>query len=677
MKSASGGGRRTALPILATLLAPALAVAVLGATGALAPLNEPGIPDPELVTRWGLPLITAVRDVSAALTVGALAVACWCLPARTRHTTGSATPTDAAWARLTSVIMWSAGTWVWSGLATLLLTYAQLSGLHLSDDLMWVSLGKFVTEFELGRYLAASTLIAAVVATGAMTVRTTAGTGLLLALALAALWPLALTGHAAGSLNHALAVESQALHLAGVTIWMGGLVAVLLIVGQLTGEQYTRVVRRYSVMAGGAFAMVLLSGITGAAIRLGSWSDLASTYGLLLGAKVSALAALGVAGWLQRRRLLDRASQTQRRRFARLAAGEIAIMAAAIGIGVALGKSAPPSAGSENPLVRAEAILGYRIPPPMGWPEWVTAWRVDGLWSLIAVVALAWYWTRVRRLRSRGDRWPLGRSLAWTTGWLMLIWATSGSPGVYGQVLFSMHMVQHMTIAMAVPALMVLGAPVTLLLRTSPARTDGSYGPREWVLRILHSPYAQIVSHPLVAAAIFIISLVSFYYSGAFELSMRSHTAHLVMVAHFLIAGYLFANSVIGIDPGQRRFPYPMRMMLVMAVFAIHAFFSVSLMSSRRVLAEDWFQLVQPPWAGPLKDDQYLGASIGWGLGDYPLAIITIALIWQWVRADHAEQRRLDRQADRVGESAEQPYSAYAQRLSSPHFRQRTYEPDE
>src|SRR3546814_18346430 len=100
-----------------------------------------------------------------------------------------------------------------------------------------------------------------------------------------------------------------------------------------------------------------------------------------------------------------------------------------------------------------------------------------------------------------------------------------------------------------------------------------------------------------------------------------------------------------------------------MVVFAYHSLFSVSLMSADNILAGTWFKLVQPPWVESLADDQYLGASIGWALGEYPLAIIFGALIWQWFRHDRAEQRRFDRQASRDGDSERTAYTDYLKAL--------------
>ena len=79
---------------------------------------------------------------------------------------------------------------------------------------------------------------------------------------------------------------------------------------------------------------------------------------------------------------------------------------------------------------------------------------------------LGLYVTGAVRMARRGDRWPVLRTVSWVLGCLVLVWATGGAPGVYGRVLFSAHMLGHMTMSMVVPALLVLGAPVTLALRT-------------------------------------------------------------------------------------------------------------------------------------------------------------------------------------------------------------------
>lgn len=641
-------------------VAVAVALALLGFAGQLTPEVEPGLPVPGTATQAGLPIATALRDIATAIALGSLLMLCWSLPARTRAKPSS---DEAVWLRVTSLAAMAG--WAWSGAAAavFVFAYSDLAAVPLSEPMLWSSLTSFATEFELGRYLALNLGAALIVAIGASMARTTGGIAVVATVGVVGLWPVALTGHAAGSLNHDIAVTAQMFHLLGLSVWLGGLVALLVVAG-MREVGLAAAVRHYSTLALWGFGLTAGSGLVNALLRVDAWSQLATTYGLALLTKVLLLAALAAAGLAQRRAAIGRLEAGRPRTFLRVAVLEVLTMAAAAGLGVALGRMQPPNGLNPAPLQTVESLIYYRLPGPLDWPGWVTTWRLDPLWAPVAVGAVVWYLVAAVRLRRRGDTWSWGRTAAWVIGWALLLWSTSGSPGVYGKVMFSMHMVQHMSIATGVPVFLVLGAPVTLLLRSTPARRDGTWGAREWTLRIVRSPVSQILGNPLVAAAFFVGSLVVFYSSGLFELSLRSHTGHVVMVIHFLVAGYLFANAVVGVDPGPQRPAYPMRALLVMMVFGYHAFFSVSLMARSTVMAADWFRLVGPDWVSSLAEDQYLGASIGWALGDYPLAVIAGALLWQWVRADHAEQRRHDRQADRDGDAQLASYNAYLQSLA-------------
>ena len=148
-------------------------------------------------------------------------------------------------------------------------------------------------------------------------------------------------------------------------------------------------------------------------------------------------------------------------------------------------------------------------------------------------------------------------------------------------MLFSVHMVQHMTLSMVVPPLLVFGAPVTLALRSLTRRTDGSRGPREWLLGVVESAPARFLSHPVVAAVVFAGSMIAFYYSPLFGLALSTHVGHELMMIHFLLAGYLFANGLVGVDPGPARPAYPLRLLILFATMGFHAFFGVAITSAR------------------------------------------------------------------------------------------------
>ena len=135
------------------------------------------------------------------------------------------------------------------------------------------------------------------------------------------------------------------------------------------------------------------------------------------------------------------------------------------------------------------ALLGYPAPPPFTVGRYLTAFYPETLWLAVALSLLGLYAAGVARLRRRGDRWPLQRTVFWAAGCLALVFVTSGGPGVYGRLHFSTHMVQHMALMVTVPLLLVFGAPVTLAMRA----LRGPEGPQLRPARDAAAPGARPV----------------------------------------------------------------------------------------------------------------------------------------------------------------------------------------
>lgn len=637
-------GPLLALPAL--LVTAFVAMALTGATA------EQLLADPGAAVRWGLPAARGVADLALAATVGAFLLVAAVLP-----------PRSPAVPRALTVGRAAAVTWTLASVAALVLGYADVAGRPLGGAGFGSELGFYLTEIDLGRMLLLATVLAAVIATAAMAVSGPVGSAWLLAGIAVALVPIALTGHAAGAADHETAVSGWWLHLLGVSAWAGGLGVLAALAGSL-GRDLPAAARRYSTVAGWAFVVVAVSGLANGSLRLDGLADLATPYGLLLVTKVVATAALGAAGWWHRRALLGRLDQPgPRSAFWRLVTGEVVLMAAAAGLGVALSRTAPPvpQAPPTDPTP-AELLTGAPLPPPLTAQRWLTEWNPDILWVTVAGALAVAYLVGVRRLRARGDRWPVHRTLLWLTGLLALLYVTGGAPAVYGRTLFSTHMVQHMALSMVVPPLLVVGAPVTLAMRALPRRRDGSRGPREWLLAVVESRWVRFVSHPVVAAVVFAGSIVAFYYSELFELALSTHVGHELMMIHFLLAGYLFANALIGVDPGPSRPRYPLRILLLFATMAFHAFFGVSLLGSETLLAADWFS--STGWGIDALADQQEGGAIAWGIGELPTLLLAMTVAVQWARSDEREARRRDRAADRDHDQDLGEYNAMLARLA-------------
>jgi cytochrome c oxidase assembly factor CtaG len=521
-----------------------------------------------------------------------------------------------------------------------------------------MQLGNFLSSTPQGRALGVQLFRVFLVAGAAPWVLTRLAANVMAAIALAAVAAPAMAGHAAAATDHSLAGASLLVHMVGVSLWVGGLVA-LAAAARTDRAALPVAAGRFSQLAGWSLVAVAASGVAVAWVNLGGPGGLTSGYGVLVLAKAAALAGLAAFGRAHRRRTLpalargDEGTHGAGRAgpFLRLAAGEVAVMMATAGLAVGLARTPSPVphhlygvAG----LSPARLLVGFELPPEPNLARLLFLARPDALVIAAVALAVALYLTGVRVLRRRGDTWPLGRSAAWLGGLAVVVLVTCGGLGRYAPVLFSAHMVQHMVLNMLVPPLLVLGAPVTLALRTLPAGTSGDPGPRALLLALLHSRAFGVLAHPVTAAAIFVGSVYGLYFTPLFETTMRSHWGHLAMQAHFVLAGMLFFWVLIGVDPGPRRPPYPLRVLLLFVVMAFHAFFSIALMSTTTVLAGPHYAALNRPWGGSALDDQKLGAGIGWAFGDVPIALVLAVLFVQWVRADEREARAADRAADRA-----------------------------
>ncbi|HEY5980808.1 MAG TPA: cytochrome c oxidase assembly protein [Microlunatus sp.] len=637
-------------------LAVLIAVSILAATGALAPVT-PALFDPGALVRWGQPAARTLHDLAAAATIGLLMVGTFLVAPAARQRAGAL---EGDRLRLIRAGALAARCWFVAALAVALLTAGDATGSALSAPGFLTLAASFWTQTELGQTLVAICLGAALAAIGATLARTVTGSAWATALALVTLVPLALGGHSAGSLDHGNSVDSLLLHLIGVCLWVGGLFA-LVAFGRGWGRRLPTVAGRYSTLAGWCFVLVAVSGLINAYLRLGGLANLASTYGLLVIGKASALILLGIAGWLHRRATIPglTAGPPKTHWFLRLASVEILVMAATTGLAVALARSAPPV----EPLVAdpATSLLGYPPPPPISVATWLTVGYPSVLWLTICALMIGLYVAGVIKLRRGGNAWPLHRTVFWLLGAVLLAFLTSGGPAVYGRMSFSAHMIQHMSLMVPLPLLLVAGAPVTLALRTLAARRDRSFGPREVLLALVHSRFLGIIGQPVVAAVIFTGSLIVFYYTALFQVAMFTHIGHVLMTVHFLLAGYLFIWSLVGIDPGPQRPAYPIRLLILLITMAFHAFFGLSLMQSAALIGPDWWHALGQTDDAALLADQQLGGGIAWGAGDIPALLIGLTLIVQWVRSDAKETKRLDRQADRDDDAE---LKAYNERLA-------------
>jgi putative copper resistance protein D len=292
------------------------------------------------------------------------------------------------------------------------------------------------------------------------------------------------------------------------------------------------------------------------------------------------------------------------------------------------------------------ALLAHGDPsqvPPIGLGALLSEWRLELVPMLVLATIVLAYALPVRALRRRGDAWSRWRSAAFLFGGCGSIGLALLSPlAAYDTTLLSVHMVQHMVLTMLAPVFLALGAPVTLWLRTLPSQ------PRRWLLALVHSTPARVLSFAPVAFAFFVVSPWALYFSGWYEATLQSAVLHELTHAHFVLVGSLFFWPLVGLDPVPGRVPYGFRLLATFASLPFHAFLGITIMASTTLIAGDYYLALDRDWPPSVAADQELAGAVLWASGDLVGLLFFGVLFVQWARSSQREAVREDRRLDRL-----------------------------
>ncbi|MEV6339522.1 cytochrome c oxidase assembly protein [Nocardia vinacea] len=632
--------------LIAVLVAGALVLLSVLAAGDM-PYRSAGIAYPGLLDVLFYVALRVVAALAGALTLGALIYTLCCTVVTARGRVDVDGYAGVRVAERASLM------WFVSALVLIPVSAANVGGLSMSSALERGAIGVLIDASEKPKAWIVVAVLAGLVAL--VTRLTLAWTGLVVptVLALIAVLPPAMVGNAGEGPNHDFGIAAMIIFQLAVSV-LPGLAWCVAAQVRRNGFQVATAVRRYVLIGSLCLAAATLSGLVLGAILL-PWSALFGTgYGRL---------ALLVAGSAVVIRIMLRRIAAEHDSSALISGtGALSVVATAALVSMAV---QPAPAFADRSFTAQEVFLGFDLPGQADVWRLMTMWRFDIVLGTAALAGIALYATGVLRLRRRGDAWSPWRTLSWTSGCAALLISTSSGIGTYGYAMFSLHMITHMALNMFVPVLLVLGAPVTLLLRTVPAAPkDAVPGVREWVLWILHSRPTAMLAHPGTAITAFVLSLYGLYFTPLFQNLIRYHWGHVLMNVHFLIIGYLFYWAIIGIDPGPRRLPHLGRLGMLFAIMPFHAFFGVAMMSMNTVIGARFYEQLQLPWHMDLMADQRVGGGIAWVSGEIPILLVVGALLTQWVAQDRRTAVRTDRKDDEYGDSELAAYNAMLEKLA-------------
>ncbi len=369
-------GARVSVGLLAGI--PVLLL-ILATLGALSQTTVEGLPVVPWQTLWSLPLDRWVRDIAASLVLGFVVVGGLLVPR-----------VDQRLVRMASL---AALAWLVALLAQVPLTVSELLGRPLSDSLEPQIVLSLLTQTQLGQLLVAQIVLVSFVALLGWVILGRVTAAIVLALAATAAGLTGLMGHSGLHSGHTSSSISLAIHLLAVGVWVGGLIAVCSHVARHPKDAAVAI-RRFSTLALVCVIVLAESGLLNASLRVDGVASLITTaYGTLILAKATLLAALIVFGWRQRRHVVPTGDSTSLVRFASY---EVLLMGIALGISVALSRTAPPAGAIAGDRITAGAlatlalalplVIAWAWPARQGWLSRLTAGYPEPFAVALAVV---------------------------------------------------------------------------------------------------------------------------------------------------------------------------------------------------------------------------------------------------------------------------------------------------
>ena len=624
-----------------------------------------GIPDPGRMTTFGLPFFRAVAWMLMALSIGSFMSSAFLIyPAvpdkdnerliKARLTVdGHIAARTGAWAAVGAAVV---------SLLEVPLVMSDLTGTPLRQVLNPELMGMAVGQIAASQVWLLTAGIAAIVAVTGFVARTWAGQVGTFFLSLLLTVPLGMEGHSASGGDHDYGTNSLLLHLFFIMLWVGGLMG-LIAHGRRLGPDMGVAVRRYSTVALLAILGLTATGVVNALIRVELGDLFTTRYGLLLLSKAVLTVVLAAIGFVHRRVTIPQLTNAPRL-FIRVAVVEVLIMAATVGVAISMGRTPPPPPRDPN-LNAMQILVGYELFDAPTFTNVWTMFRFDLMFGSLGLVLAGFYLYARWRLKRRGLTWSAGRTTWFLLGSLGMTIIMSNGIGLYMPALYSMHMLVHMILSMAIPLCLVLGAPVTLVMEAFEPGEPGKPTLHDAAVALTKSTTLRILTHPAVNVLQFLAILYVLYlFPSFYEVAISEHAGHVIMNWVFLISGYIYYWEVIGPDPLPWRAPTGVRLLILFVSMPLHLFAGVYLMQMQVILGLDFYESLNLPWNPDFVTDQRTGGGISWGFGQFPLVIVFGSLFLDWLREDRATARRHDAKADVDGDADLASYNAMLKQMN-------------
>jgi putative copper resistance protein D len=258
--------------------------------------------------------------------------------------------------------------------------------------------------------------------------------------------------------------------------------------------------------------------------------------------------------------------------------------------------------------------------PPLTVHTALTQWEFAPVVTAIVAIAGLLYLYGVWRVRREHPArpWSWWRTGFFFAGLGVVVIATQSSVGAYDDVLFFMHMWQHLLLLMVAPPLLLSGQPITLLLHAS-------HNPlHSLVKRVVRSRPISAITFPLVGVGLYIVTVVGTHLTSFMNLTLEHTYLHQGEHVLYLVVGYLYFLPLIGHEPIRWRLSYPAQLFLFVIAMPVDTFTGLVLTQTTK----EMFPAYQGrrDWGPSLVSDLHSGGAVMWIGGDAIMFVLILLL---------------------------------------------------
>ena len=279
------------------------------------------------------------------------------------------------------------------------------------------------------------------------------------------------------------------------------------------------------------------------------------------------------------------------------------------------------------------------------WLAWNTS---NPLPTLILFVVAFLYVNGLGRWERPSHPVTVWQKISFFSGLIVLFLALQSPIDPLAEHYFFIHQVQHLMIRMLGPLLVLLGAPLTPMLRGLPL----------WMLQgvvrnlvrqtVVRKAYYQL-TNPVVAVGIFMAALYLWQIPFLHDTAVRNDYVHEAMHGTMLFSGFLFWWLVIDPKPHRSRLHYGLRVLYLGLIVLPNTVLGAGITFSRGLLYQSYSEVEQPFILNAITDQQ-LGGLFLWVIGDMMSIIAAGIVMVMWYQREQEKDRLETAQRERQRE---------------------------